>query len=251
MAAERQTFGWGKHKRVSAADAAAVAAQDWLPLGDIQGGCLLRTDGAVIGGMAIAPLPLELKSARETAQIISTLHAVLNGLSVPWEILSTYRPVDLDPYLNALAARVRAAPAPRQRVLQDYRQWVSGLAHSGSAVERRYYLLITRTGPEAVKEHRSTLPALSQDLERRGHFPCRGCRGTIHLFTVSYPNTHGWDGGILDRGLSLLDGFSGISIVAQASLFLQQPGDVIPGCRISLYLTERDARCLTLHDRID
>ena len=174
MAAERRQYGWGNHKRVTAAEAAAVAAQDWLPLGDIVGGCLLRTDGAVIGGLAISPLPLELKSARETAQIISTLHAVLNGLSVPWEILSTYRPVDLDPYLNALATRVRAAQAPRQRVLQDYRQWVSELAHSGSAVERRYYLLITRTGPEALKEHRSTLPALSQDLER-----IRGLRTTL------------------------------------------------------------------------
>ena len=174
MAQERRQFGWGQHKRGTAAEVAAVAAQDWMPLGDIQGGCLVRTDGAVIGGLAIAPLPLELKSARETAQIISTLHAVLNGLSVPWEILSTYRPVDLDPYLNVLAARVRAAPAPRQRVLQDYRQWVSGLAHSGSAVERRYYLLITRTGPEALKEHRSTLPGLSQDLER-----IRGLRTTL------------------------------------------------------------------------
>ena len=119
MAAEHRRSGWmwGRHKQVTAREAAALAAQDWLPLGDIQDGCLLRPDDAVIGGLTISPLQLELKSARETAQIISTLHAVLNGLSVPWEILSTYRPVDLDPYLNALATRVRAAPAPQGRVV--------------------------------------------------------------------------------------------------------------------------------------
>ena len=159
-------IGKGKSAQATASDAQSQAAQDWLPLADLREGCLIRPDGGVVGGLNIAPMSLDLKSDRDKAQIISAVHAALNSLTVPWEMLSVYRPVDLDSYLSQLDDILGHADPKRRAVLKDYLGWVQGLVRSGSAVERRYYLLLTRTGEGAVKEHRSTLPALRQDLER-------------------------------------------------------------------------------------
>ena len=142
------------------------AAQDWLPLSDLRDGCLIRPDGAAAGGIAVAPLSLQLKSENEKRAIIQAVHAALNGLQVPFEILSLYRPVDLDSYLASLDGMLANAGARRKTVLRDYLTWVHGLVRSGEAVERRYYLIVTRTGPDAVREHRGSLRALADDLMR-------------------------------------------------------------------------------------
>lgn len=142
------------------------AAQDWLPLSDLREGCLIRPDGAVVGGVAVAPLSLALKSENEKRAIIGAIHAAVNGLTVPWQILSVYRPVDLDAYLASLDGMLSEADQRRKQVLRDYTAWVHGLVRSGEAVERRYYILVARTGPDAILEHRTALQALAEDLGR-------------------------------------------------------------------------------------
>ena len=144
----------------------AVATQDWLPLADLKGGCLIRPDGATVGGIAVSPLSLTLKSENEKRAIVGAVHAALNGLQVPFEILSLYRPVDLDSYLASLDGMLATAGSHRKQLLRDYLAWVHGLVRSGEAVERRYYLLVTRTGQDAVQEHRTSLRNLAGDLMR-------------------------------------------------------------------------------------
>lgn len=157
--------------RKNAADDASLpptakAAQDWLPLADLRDGCLVRPDGGVVGGIAISPLSLGLKSQIEKRAIIEAVHAAINGLQVPWQILSLFRPVDLDSYLQSLDQLLMAADQHRKALLRDYLGWVSGLVRGGGAVERRYYLLVTRSGADAFAEHRTSLAALSSDLMR-------------------------------------------------------------------------------------
>ncbi len=142
------------------------AAQDWLPVADLRDGCLIRPDGAAVGGVAIAPMSLQLKSEAEKRAVVSAVHAAMNGLQVPFQILSLYRPVDLDAYLAGLDAMLAEASPRRKTVLRDYLSWVHGLVRSGEAVERRYYLLVTRMGPDAVREHRTSLRSLADDLMR-------------------------------------------------------------------------------------
>ena len=151
-----------------------AAAQDWLPLADLRDGCLVRPDGATVGGVAVAPLSLALKSENEKRTIISAVHAAVNALTVPWQILSLYRPVDLDAYLAGLDRLLGDADNRRKTVLRDYLGWVHGLVRSGEAVERRYYILVTRTGDSALLEHRTALPALAEDLQR-----VRGMRARV------------------------------------------------------------------------
>lgn len=150
------------------------AAQDWLPLKDLHDGCLIREDGAVVAGLQIAPYSLALKSERERNQAIQGLWAALNGLTVPWQWLSVYRPVDLDRYLTSLDAMLSTADARRRPVLRDYVHWVSQRVRSGETVERKYYLLCTRTGLDAVPEQQTALRALEAHLGR-----IRGMRTTI------------------------------------------------------------------------
>ena len=120
----------------------------------------------MVGGIAVAPLSLTLKSENEKRAIVGAVHAAVNGLQVPFEILSLYRPVDLDSYLASLDAMLATADSHRRAVLRDYLAWVHGLVRSGEAVERRYFILVTRTGPDAVMEHRTSLRALADDLMR-------------------------------------------------------------------------------------
>ncbi len=149
-----------------APDTQHQAAQDWLPLADLRDGCLIRRDGAAVGGIAVSPLSLSLKSENEKRAIIQAVHAALNGLQVPFEILSLYRPVDLDSYLASLDGMLATAGSHRKQLLRDYLAWVHGLVRSGEAVERRYYILVTRTGPDALQEHRTSLRSLVDDLMR-------------------------------------------------------------------------------------
>lgn len=157
-----------------AATLQTMAAQDWLPLKDLHSGCLIREDGGVVAGIEIAPYNLALKSDRERTAAINGLWAALNGLNVPWQWLSVYRPVDLDRYLATLDDLLTLADAPRRAILRDYVRWVSDMVRSGTTVERKYYLLCTRTGPDAPAEHQTVLRGLQTDLGR-----IRGLRATI------------------------------------------------------------------------
>lgn len=145
-------------------------AQNWLPIQDLHDGCLFRPDGGVVAGIAIAPFSLALKSERERTQAIHGFQAALNGLTVPWQILSLYRPVDLDSYLASLDTVTDAATGVRRRVLRDYARWVHQQVQAGDSVERRYYLLMTRTGRDAVAEHQQTIRGLTDDVQRTRGF---------------------------------------------------------------------------------
>jgi hypothetical protein len=150
------------------------SAQDWLPLQDLHGGLLFRRDGAVVGGVGVAPFNLSLKSASETRAVIAAVHQAVNALQVPWQILSTYRPVDLDAHLGTLDRLLEDADPRRKPVLRDYIGELHRLATGGEATERRYYVLVVRQGADAPAEHRQHLPQLAQDLMR-----ARGLRAWV------------------------------------------------------------------------
>lgn len=153
---------------------AQTTAQSWLPIQDLHDGCLFRPDGGVVAGVQIAPLSLALKSERERLSAIQGFQAALNGLNVPWQILSLYRPVDLDSYLAFLDNSASEVTGPRRRVLNEYARWVRTQIQGGESVERRYYLLLTRFGKDALAEHAQSLRGLAEDAGR-----IRGFRADI------------------------------------------------------------------------
>ena len=152
----------------------APAAQDWFSIQDIRNGCLIRDDGAVVGGLALSPMNLDLKSPRETRAVITSVYAILNSLRTPWQILSLYRPLDLDQYVESLKDRLRQVAPRREPLLRQYLEWVLAQQDAGQAMERRYYCLMTRTGPDAVELHQETLPEVAKEWNR-----IRGMRATV------------------------------------------------------------------------
>lgn len=142
------------------------ATQAWFPIQDIREGCLVRKDGAVVGGIRLSALNLDLKSTRETRTIITAVYGILNGLDVPWQMLSHYRPLDLDHYLESLKNQTRQVSPRRERLLRQYYEWLAAQQDAGEAMERHYYLLLVRTGPDAMDRHRETLPGLAQEWGR-------------------------------------------------------------------------------------
>ena len=153
---------------------AMQAVQDWFPIQDVRDGCLIRDDGTVVGGLALSPLNLGLKSPREIQAIITAVYAILNSLRTPWQILSLYRPLDLDQYVESLRDRLRQVAPRREPLLRQYLEWVLAQQDAGQAMERRYYCLMTRTGPDAVELHQETLAQVAQEWNR-----IRGMRATI------------------------------------------------------------------------
>jgi len=145
---------------------AQQAAQEWLPIQDLRDGCLVRPDGGVVAGVVLPPFSLALKAAREVAHLIRGFQAVLHGIDVPWQILSLGRPVELDSYLQALEALLSDASPARKPLLREYLRWVTGLVRSGETTERRYYLLLLRTGADAVAAHRAGVRDVLEGLSR-------------------------------------------------------------------------------------
>lgn len=145
---------------------ALPATQAWFPVKDIRDGCLVRKDGAVLGGLSLSALNLDLKNARETRAIISAVYGILNGLDVPWQMLSHYRPLDLGQYLESLKDQTRHVSQRREHLLRRYYEWLGAQQDAGEALERHYYLLLVRTGPDALARHRETLPGLVQEWGR-------------------------------------------------------------------------------------
>lgn len=152
----------------------APATQGWFPVQAIKDGCLFRDDGAVVGGLSVSPLNLTLKSPRETRAILTQVYAIFNSVRTPWQVLSLYRPLDLAHYVDSLQDQLRRVNAERATLLRPYLAWVLAQQVGEQAMERRYYCLFTRTGPDAVALHHETLPQVAQEWNR-----IRGTRATV------------------------------------------------------------------------
>lgn len=157
---------WADWMQRWAKPAASYRTQDWFPVADLREGCLVRKDGAVIGGITLSPLNLVLKSARERRAIILAVYRIVNSLPCSWQILSYYRPLDLEMYLDDLRAQLQHVSARRELLLRSYLDWVVAQHTAGDAMERRYCLFLTRQGEDALTWQAETLPALAQEWNR-------------------------------------------------------------------------------------
>ena len=120
----------------------------------------------MLGGIRLSALNLDLKSARETRAIITAVYGILNGLAVPWQMPSHYSPLDLGQYLESLKDQTRYVSPRREHLLRHYYEWLGAQQDAGEAMERHYYLLLVRAGPDAVARHRESLPGLAQEWGR-------------------------------------------------------------------------------------
>jgi len=149
---------------------AQASAQDWLPIDDIADGFLHRSDGALIGGVRIWPLSLELRSAAEVRKLVRGYQRVIAGLAMPWQVVSLPKPVDLEWHLLQLGEQAAQLRGRRAQLALDYRAWLADRVRSGRSTERLFALLCVfenDQGLGAAQRHH-LLVSMARDLHDAG-----------------------------------------------------------------------------------
>ena len=127
------------------------AVQDWLPVRDLDGGLLVRRDGARVAVIRVDPAPFALLSERERDRRIGALHEAIQGLPGAAQILVVSRPIALDGYLAAMEVALGEAEGQRRGLLRGYLGYVREVVGGGEAPERQYYVLVP-SDPSAAKK---------------------------------------------------------------------------------------------------
>lgn len=138
----RGTGQWSKTQKAAGTVGTGRAAQDWLPVREVAGGVIVRTDGAEVAVIRVEPAPFGLLSDREKDRRIGALHEAIQGLPGQAQIVVVSRPVALDDYLRGLQEALEGAKGARRTMLRGYLGYVQTVVGGGEAPERRYYVLV-------------------------------------------------------------------------------------------------------------
>jgi hypothetical protein len=141
-------------------------ANQWVPVADIDGNIVYRKDNILVGMLRVQPLKLDLLSDNEKKRKVEALAEELNGENEGLQIFCIGRPVDLNNYLEWLQDKAKQEQDyTRKRVLKAFIKEASNTASSGETVERRFYIIITKTvGNKAEEELTNRLRDLQHKL---------------------------------------------------------------------------------------
>lgn len=141
------------------------SSQDWLPFYDIYDSIMYRKDKHIAAVGRIEPLNIALKADRDKTKMINDLHQAINPQSETVHFYTIPRPVDLDSYLEKLQRKAQQAPTyQKKRLLNEYIRYIADVVRGGSAMERRYYTVITQP---PGKEQKSELIYVRNDFISR------------------------------------------------------------------------------------
>lgn len=117
---------------------------EWLPIEDVGANYIKRKDKKLVAVLKIEPMNIMLRSEAEKRRVINAVHEVINGVQYHFQIMALPRPVDLDKYLEFLEEKIKEIDVGniKKKILRDYTQYITSIARSGEALERRYYILV-------------------------------------------------------------------------------------------------------------
>jgi len=123
-------------------DAAALTAQQFVNVKDIQGNFLYTLDGWLLAYVRIFPISLDLLSLTEKKLLIRKLTAELSSIRFPFKFLAVSRPVDIAPLITDLSSLLPSADSTQKELLRQEIMEMNTLALSGEVVERQFYLAL-------------------------------------------------------------------------------------------------------------
>lgn len=165
----------GTNKKSQETDPAAVTANEFVNVRDINGKFLYTRDNMVLAFLRIMPISIDLFSKSEKQQIVRQLTANLSSADYPFQLIAVSRPVDISPLLSELSDTLTACGDGKQKeLLKQEMVEMSSFALSGDVVERQFYLKIWD------KTHENTERELLQKLKYlEGYFSDVGVRSDI------------------------------------------------------------------------
>ena len=119
------------------------ATQRFLDIAEIRDDMVVLKDGSVRGILLVSSINFALKSVDEQEAVIQAYMTFLNSLEYPIQVVVQSRRMNIDPYMERLAAQQRTIENDLLRAqIADYRNFVQELVELGQIMQKRFYLVI-------------------------------------------------------------------------------------------------------------
>lgn len=142
-------------------------------------GALQLRDGAYRAVLDVAGVPFSLLGEGEREALLASYRAFLNALAHPIQIIVRTTPLDLDGWLDRLAAPADPdVPLALRALARDHAAFLRALAQERTLLERRHYVVVpgedapadrrwgwARPGARAVPDHDAALRRLAARCE--------------------------------------------------------------------------------------
>src|SRR3990167_5037224 len=119
-------------------------SQEFVPVKEIRDGIIILKDGSMRLVLMSSSLNFALKSQEEQMAIISQYQNLLNALDFSAQIFIQSRPININPYLDALKeAEKNQSNELLQLQIREYIEFVKILVKTANIVSKNFYVIVS------------------------------------------------------------------------------------------------------------
>lgn len=152
-----------------------ISARQQIDIREVKDGVLVLPRNRYRAILQVSPVNFELRSEDEQDAIISTYESFLNSVSVPLQILTRIREIDMDAYLEELNDRLKGEKVPiYKQQLKNYTEFIRSMIKTNKIMSRHFYVIVpynadSKADFELVKEQLGlTVDIVQKGLGRLG-----------------------------------------------------------------------------------
>lgn len=132
-------------------------AQEFIPVVDIDHGVMVRSDGTLIGVLAVSATNLALKSPDEQQATMTAFQNFLNTLEFSIQIVIHSRMFDVRPYVKTLQDRLEVIPEDLLRLQTAmYIEYIKTIADNQHIMQKNFYVIIPFAGSAIESESKKS-----------------------------------------------------------------------------------------------
>lgn len=127
-------------------------AEDWLPVENIQNGCLILSNKWKVTGVKITPRNIFILDQESQINTLIALKNLYNLLDYEFWIIAADRPVDITLYLSQLQLLYNNTPNPKVRKLITEDIDKANLFINNNVVDTEYYLIFQHNKDDIIQK---------------------------------------------------------------------------------------------------
>ena len=139
-------------KNQKVVDQSKKYAEDWLPVENIQNGCIILSNKWKVTGVKITPRNIFILDQESQANTLIALKNLYNMLDYEFWIIAADRPVDITLYLSQLQLLYNNTPNPKVRKLITEDIDKANMFISNNVVDTEYYLIFQEKRDEIMQK---------------------------------------------------------------------------------------------------